>query len=240
MKVKQKRGFTILELLVSMAVAVVLMVCGMAVLNVVTRGYRDAHEWSVAEREARAVFHQVERDLNSLVMSERIWVYASKAGWPTDSIGFFGLKPEPEADWVNGDLVALRYYVSSIQIDGVLIQCLMRGVDSEDELYETIRDGEEANWLSRQLEQDEPIGFAVLAFEVKPMTWSDGQWVEWDRKESMPPDCVKLRLVIAKPGLLERLNRMDHWGRSQWLGDYKDAPLQKGLEVFETKIDLEV
>ncbi len=234
-----RNGFTLLELLTSMAIASLLIVTGAAVLVTSGDGYSRARQIAVVEREARAVFHQIERDLAVVVMAEMMSFGQSSRIDVSDHLGFLCLKPEIGNQLPDGDLCSVRYYLKTMPIGGRSVQCLMRGVESSESAYEHVEMGAVEDLLNRRLERDEPIGIGVVSFEVKSLVrLNDGSLIQWRPDLGGRPEWLWVKLVLAKPELRARLDKEAEWLGSEWLGDADEYEQHDGLHVMEARIEV--
>ena len=234
---KARAGFTLLELMVSMALGAIVLLLAVAALRGVGEGYGRGTDGVAAERESRAVLTQVAEDLSKAVGGREMAFERVGDGWRSDRLGFFCLQPadaQSDAERV-GDLCAVVYYVRDLEIRGESLRCLMRGFRGSEETFGALRDGRETRLFEPE-PADEPVAFGVVSFEVDPLLRDDdGGWIEWRADQDADwagPDVVGLRVVIARRELIAKLRESGAWDSSPLLGDPADADRSDQLEIY--------
>lgn len=240
MKVLRHGGFTLVEMLVSMAVGTIVLLVAAAALRTTGEGYERSAGGVGAEREARAVMTQVAEDLSKAVSAPTFEFETGDGGeWRKDRLGFLCLQPgdaQAEDEWI-GDLCTVVYYLKDLEIGGGPVRCLMRGFRGSAETFEAVRNGRSEELFDEQ-SQDEPVSFGVVSFEASPLSRTDeGSWKDWDGNPDellvVPPEVVRLRLVVARRELLGKLRDAEDWDASPLLGDPGEVERSKYLEVYE-------
>lgn len=238
-----RRGFTIVEMMVSMAAGMLLLLGSLAVLEAGGRGYRRSSDGLAAEREARAALDLLARDLGKAIGSlsptgspgltvERA---GGQAGWRNDRIGFLALQPDDsQADGERlGDLCAVVYYLADQEMDGRSLRCLMRGLRPSAQVFAALRDGS-TDALYRVEENDEPLVFGIVSFEAEPLRRGVDGLAPWSAQQTADPGAVRLRLVVARPALIGKLENAADWDDHPLLGVPAQAARSPWLEVFES------
>lgn len=246
---RARRGFSLIELMVSMAVGMIVLLLAVSALRAVGEGYGRGTDGVAAEREARAVLTQAAEDLSKAVSGLEMVFEDSGSGWRRDRLGFFCLQPDDaQADSERvGDLCAVVYYVEDIEVGGELVRCLMRGFRGSQESFAALRSGDGSS-LFEPDESDEPVSFGVIQFKVEPLVRQavegeggegSGEWVEWTPAEDPEeeawegPDAVRLGLVVARRELIAKLRDGGAWDSSPLLGDPERADESDQLELYE-------
>ncbi|MCH7227182.1 PilW family protein [Haloferula sp. A504] len=234
---RTRAGFTLVELIVSMAIGSIVLLLAVGALRAVGEGYGRGTDGVAAEREARAVLTQAAEDLSKAVGGREMVFEQNGEGWHRDRLGFFCLQPpdaQSDAERV-GDLCAVVYYVSDIEMGGDTVRCMMRGFRGSGETFEALRAGEEAG-LFLPDPADEPVAFGVVSFEMKPLLRDATGWTAW-RAEDDPgwngPDAVAMRIVVARRELSAKLRDSAAWDASPLLGEPDEAELSDQLEIYE-------
>jgi type II secretory pathway component PulJ len=234
---KARPAFTMLELLVSMAIGMIVLLLSAVALRAVGDGYGRGTDGVAAERESRAVLTQVAEDLSKAVGGREMLFESVGEGWRRDRLGFFCLQPADAQsdDQRVGDLCTVVYYVDDLEIGGDTVRCLMRGFRGSEETFEALREDAGTGLFAPET-ADEPIAFGVLSFEVEPRLRSEaGGWTEWRAAEDPEwagPDAVGLRVVIARRELVAKLRESGAWDSSPLLGDPAEADRSGQLEIY--------
>jgi prepilin-type N-terminal cleavage/methylation domain-containing protein len=231
-------GFTLAELMVSMAVGSIVLLAAATLLG----GSGDSYErvgGSVAtEREARALITQLGADLGAAHFHKDAVIQLSFGKWPADQFGFLSLQPsEAQADGKHiGDLCAVNYYLKDLPIGGKTVRCLMRGFRDSKDTFEALESDQIAQLFTPQDDIDEPVAFNVVSFQARPMTRGPGGvWANWTPDGVTSPEAVDVRLVIVRRDLAGRLKNASDWdnaGGGGRLGDSADADRNRDLEVY--------
>lgn len=230
-------GFTLVELLVCMAIAAMILLACVSVLGDAGESYEQIGGRLRMDREAREVMRQLMEDLASAHDGSVGMHEESINAWPTDRIGFYALHPESlqAAESFVGDLCALQYQVRDMEVGGRMTRCLMRTAHDSVETFKALHEGRESSlWLESGL-RDEPLAFGVLAFQVRRMRRDDeGGWKEWNETDSKRPEALKLCLVIANRRLCGRLGKAGDWADARILGEYAAADRHPDMKVYRS------
>nr|MDP0505385.1 prepilin-type N-terminal cleavage/methylation domain-containing protein [Verrucomicrobiota bacterium JB025] len=240
-------GFTLMELLVAMAVGSVILLAAATFLGGTGETYNRVGGNIAAEREARALVSQIADDLGTALYHED-GVFdengAAGASWASDRIGFLSLQPESAQTDAGriGDVCAVTYYLDDLDIDGRSLRCLMRGFRESKDVFDALSAGSVSSLFGAQDGVDEPLAFGVLAFEARPKERTDqGEWIDWVKVDGGDgPDALDVRLVIARNDLAMKLTDAGDWDGggsfARLLGDPGDAGENKDLEVYQTMV----
>lgn len=240
-----RRGFTLVEVMVSMVIGSMVLLAAVAVLRATGDGYERLGGGVGAEREARALLGQIQADLATACFHEDVRIDKGAESWPLGTIGFLTLQPDDSQLDENriGDLCAVRYYVKDQKVGGKIVRCLMRGFTESNETFEKLKSGSVESLFQEQSstassDTDEAIAFGVVSFEVTPKTREEsGRLSDWQDKK-VAPDAVAVRLVVARRELMGKLADSASWsgkGRlASLLGLPAEAERNKNLQVYET------
>ena len=236
---RQAAGFTLVEMMVSMAVGTIIILLAVSLLRTTSEGYDRNTGNMAAEREARAALTQATEDLSKLVEGDELLIEEAGGGWRRDRLGFLCLQPEDaqSRDERVGDLCAVVYYVRDLEIGRDTVRCLVRGFRGSGEVFPAVKAGTVASLYQPQ-PQDEPIAFGVLSFESEGLVRGAGDWRRWqprppDDPFGAGPDAVRLRLVVARREMLGKLREAGDWENPPLLGPPAEAERSKHLEVYE-------
>lgn len=238
----RRGGFTLLELVASMAVGMIVLLVAASLLGQTGDGYERVGGGIGAEREARALLTQLTGDMATARHHPDGIFEQSGAGWSTDRLGFLSLQPgdAQSADGRIGDLCAVHYYIKDLTIGGITVRCLMRGFRESRETFEAMRNGD-IGGLFEPRERDEPVAFNVVSFAARPVVrGTSSEWETWTATPTSAPEALDVRLVIARRELAGKLKSAEDWSGEGRLGMLVGTPStvaeNKNLEVFGTTI----
>lgn len=239
------RGFTLIELMFSMAIGTIVLLLAATMLGTSGDGYERIGGNVTAEREARALIAQLTSDLSSAYFHKDGVMEKSSLSWPTDRLGFLSLQPaQAQTDKEHiGDLCAVSYYIQDLTIGTKTVRCLMRGFRESKETFDKLRDDTPSNPMIGELfkakpDSDEPVAFGVVSFTARPRSRdSTGKWIDWVKSDTIGPDAMDVRLVIVRRELAGKLKTPADWsGENPPLGTPAKADRNKYLEIYETTI----
>lgn len=232
----QTCGFTLVELMCSMAIGSIILILAAAVLGSSGDGYERVGGSVASEREGRALITRLASDLSSGRFHKDVVMVKSSAAWPVDRLGFLSLQPaQAQADAGRiGDLCAVSYYVEDLSIGGKTVRCLMRGFRESGETFNALRGGSIAPLFAANAGLDEPVAFGVICFEARPKSRdAGGKWGDWIKNDTTGPESLEVKLVLARRELAGKLKSPGDWdaaGMSSGVGRPKD------LEVYDTTL----
>ncbi len=234
-----RRGFSLIELMFSMAIGSIILILAATMLGTSGEGYERIGGSVASEREARALITQLSADLSTAKFHKDGIFKVSSQPWPVDSLGFLSLQPaaaQTEAQRI-GDVCAVNYYIKDLDIGGKKVRCLMRGFRESNATFKALRDGNVAT-LFDPLPEDEPVAFGVVSFEARPKSRdAAGVLGDWVKSDTVGPDAIEVRLVIARRDLVGRLTQSSDWdGSGKLLGTPDKADRNKNLEIHATTL----
>lgn len=237
---RHKLGFTLVELMVSMAIGSMILLAAATLLGGSGESYQRVGGSVAAEREARAIITQLGTDLSSAHFHKDAVIELSFGPWPADHLGFLSLQPSESQSREQhiGDLCSINYYLEDLTIGGKKVSCLMRGFRESRETFEALEADKIADLFKPQDGIDEPVAFGVVSFQARPMVRSPGGgWINWTPTPdgTTVPEAVDVRLVIARRDLAGRLKTSSDWdgvGSGGRLGNSADADRNRDLEVY--------
>jgi prepilin-type N-terminal cleavage/methylation domain-containing protein len=244
------RGFSLIELMFSMAIGSVILILAATLLGSSGEGYERVGGNVASEREARALITQLAADLSTAKFHKDGVIEKSSAAWPADRIGFLSLQPAAAQSSAGriGDLCAVNYYLADLAVGGRTVRCLMRGFRESNDTFAALREDKvgmlfeaKGNPDSPNANSDEPVAFGVVSFEVRPK-WRDstGKWIDWVKNDKTGPDAFDVKLVLARRDLAGRLKLPADWngtgGAGNFLGTPANADRNKDLEIYATTL----
>ncbi len=232
-------GFTLVELMFSMAIGTIVLLLAATMLGTSGDGYERVGGNVAAEREARALMAQLTSDLSTAYFHKDGLIDKSSSSWSTDKIGFLTLQPAAAQTKEGriGDLCAVNYYTKDLTMAGRTVRCLMRGFRESNDTFKALRDQTVDSLFIKQ-NKDEPVAFGVVSFTATPRSKdSMGKWIDWVKNDTIGPDAFDVRLVVARRSLSGRLKTPSDWnGGSGLLGPPAKADRSPNLEIYQTTV----
>ena len=239
----RRYGFSLIELMVSMAIGSVIVLAAAAMLGNSGTGYERISGGLAAEREARTLIIRLIADLATARFHKDGIIEQSTATWPAARLGCLCLHPtqaQSEAGSI-GDLCAVNYYIKDLTIGGKTVRCLMRGCRESKETFTALEADMVGSLFIPHNPGDEPVAFGVVAFDVSPKSRDkSGHLSDWTKNDLTGPDALQVSLVLARRDLAAKLRRPSDWdgvgAAGRLLGRPVEAFRNANLEVFTTLI----
>lgn len=162
-------GFSLIELMCSMAIGSILLLAAAAVLGSYGSGYERVGGGVATEREARAVITRLTADLATARFHKDTLMDPSSGSGSAERLRFLCLRSaqaQSEAGRI-GDLCAVNYYLKDLSIHGKTVRCLMRGCRDSKDTFTALDDKHPASLFAECSQSDEPIAFGVVSFEAR-------------------------------------------------------------------------
>jgi prepilin-type N-terminal cleavage/methylation domain-containing protein len=237
------RGFSLIELMFSMAIGSIILILAATMLGSSGEGYERVGGSVATEREARALFTQLASDLSTSKFHKDGLIEKSSAGWPTDKLGLLSLQPaaaQTEQGRI-GDLCAVNYYIKDLPIGGKSVRCLMRGFRESNDTFKALKADTVGTLFAEQPNIDEPIAFGVVSFEARPRSRDSlGKWIDWVDNDITGPEALDVKLVLARRELSGKFKTAADWNGTGTAGNLLGQPSQadrnKNLEVYATTL----
>lgn len=237
-------GFTLVELMFSLAVGAVILLAAAAFLGSSADGYAKVGGSVSTERESRTLLGEISSELSSALFHEDMKIQRAGDTWPTAEFGFLTLRPADAQASNNqiGDLCAVHYYLKDLRIGGRTVRCVMRGFRDSKQTFDALRDEEVDTLFTPDEVADEPIALRVVSFDVNPLVLDEeGKWADAPQPLVEAPVAVRVRLVIVRPSLSGRLATTTDWDgtsamAAREMGEPTEARSNKHLQVFESII----
>lgn len=233
------RGFSLIELMFSMAIGSIILILAVTMLGSSGDGYESVGGSVASEREARALITQLASDLSTAEFHKDSVIEKSGESWPASRLGFLSLQPAAAQTVAGriGDLCAVNYYIKDVLIGGKTVRCLMRGFRESNDTFQGVKAGLLGPLFEEQPKLDEPIAFGVVAFEARPRSRdASGQWIDWVVNDVTGPESIDIKLVIARRELTGKLKSTGDWNGTgsagKLLGNPTQADRNKDLEIY--------
>lgn len=233
----QRSGFSLLEVMVSLGVAMLVLLLALGAMNSASDGYAESTNRVAATREARAVLGLMAEDFAKALPDEVPVIEASTRDWPRDRAGFLCLQPD-DAQAVSrrvGDVCGVVYYVRDWDLGDRVVPSLWRGFRSSGKVFEALKNGR-VDELYRASPNDEPIAKGVVSIAIQPLVrGDDGAFQAWEDGGAgqAVPEVMMVRLVMARRELMGKLRTVEDWEASNLLGRYEESGESRFVEVFE-------
>lgn len=229
-----KRGFTLLELLVSLAVGSLVILIILASLLRGSKDYKRIDERRHASLEARSALHAIANDLRSATWdSTSLFYQKSQATWPEDSVGFFLSKPRSSqsSQEAIGDMCYVYYYTAITADQRGVSRKLFRQFISSQKAFELLKNKSDPLLIppTNNPEEDEPIAFDIAGIRIEPFYYdSQKKAIAWSPTHTSPPDYIDITLFITDKSTRIHLVTGDDWKA--------DTPIGKKLLGTPDKI----
>jgi prepilin-type N-terminal cleavage/methylation domain-containing protein len=237
------RGFSLIELMFSMAIGSIILILAATMLGSSGEGYERVGGSVATEREARALLSQLASDLSTAKFQKDTLIEKSPSSWPADKLGFLSLQPAAAQtdEGRIGDLCAVNYYIKDLPMGGKTVRCLMRGFRESNDTFKALKTDTVGTLFAQQASLDEPIAFGVVSFEARPRSRdSAGKWIDWVENDITGPEALDIKLVVARRDLSGKLKNASDWngssGAGKLLGESSKADRNKNLEVYSTTL----
>lgn len=228
---RQTCGFTLIELIFSMAIGSIILILAAAVLSSSGDGYERVGGGVASEREARALITRLSSDLANARFHVDGVLEKQADSRPGVRLGFLSLQPahaQTDAGRI-GDLCAVNYYVKDLSIGGKTVRCLMRGFRESGETFDALRSGAVADLFVERVKLDDPLALGVGSFEARPKSRNAaGEWIDWQKSNVAGPEAFEVKLVVVRRELAGKLKSPGDWDGAAQVGRHKD------LDVYVT------
>lgn len=240
---KKRDGFTLIELMCSMAIGSIILLLAASMLGATGDSYERIGGSVASDREARALISQLTSDLSTAHFHKDGFIEKSTTLWPADRMGFLSLQParaQSEAGHI-GDLCAVSYYIKDLTINGKTVRCLMRGFRESAETFKALENHKVASLFPERPDIDEIVAFGVVSLQAVPKSRdASGKWTEWAKNTATGPEAIDVRVVLARRGVIGKLQKTTDWNgdgtSAKLLGSPAEVARNPNLEVYSTLI----
>ncbi len=242
-------GFTLTELIVAMGMAVTVMLVVVSVMAAGSDGYGMANRRVNANVEARAALTTLTDDVAGMLFDGNFVLKTGDGEWPSGELSFLALKPRSAQDGAkaSGDLCFVHYYTAvtrQLEEDrGPFSRKLYRRLVSSADVMDALRNGKdfESPVVDPTRDEDEPVAFNVVQFELKPKSYHAGGLVKDWKKGEGQPDFLEVVLRVTDNETAGLLRNEDDWDGSgalarRLLGEGGENEDGKRLRSFSVTI----
>jgi prepilin-type N-terminal cleavage/methylation domain-containing protein len=214
-----RSGFTMIELLVTMAISSTLIVTLGVLITQTTDGYALSQGSVNHLSQARAFFQLFESEL-SVRLPDTPLIHVSSlpdGSQISDQIAFVRTRSNDEqSSDIHGDLATSCYYVAFVEEPKQrVIPKLFRKTLNPTETQNLMDAGDDAEFPEIDLKLDEPVIDSVLSFYASPIYLNPdtGNDEPWDKTIELPPSHIKLTIRTVDESLSLRLTSQASWNR---------------------------
>jgi len=221
-------GFTMIELLVAMAITSVITIALLSLVGNTTEGYTRTQRAVNSLSQARSFIRFFEGEIgNHLPSSFFVLVSSDSFIGPesSDKLAFIRvLSPEIQDAFENtplpansdpGDLGAVAYYADYLPTaDGLAIPALFRKELGPTATQEILEAGSSASLPSPDPATDEAIVLNLIEFQIQPKIYnSTGVLEDWETDSPESPDILELTIRFLDDSSAQRFKTRAEWNR---------------------------
>lgn len=214
---KRRNGFTMAELLVSMAITSVLLLALLALVGQSTDSYTQTQRAVNTLSQARAFLQFFDREISTRLPATRLIYEKGNGTGEADRIAFVrAISAAEESSTDPGDLNTSCYYVA-FSADGANSESpkLFRGVLGASETQSLLSAGGVPVFPPADPASDEPIVPNVIRFEASPkyFTGSPAKPEDWTTSSTAPPSLIELTITFLDDSSAQRYRTRAEWDR---------------------------
>lgn len=228
------RAFTMIELLVSMAITSILMLALFSLVGQSTAGYTRSQRAVNTLSQARAFIQFFGREISTRLPGTPLIHETGSGGGVPDSekIAFIRAISADEEDASDpGDLNTSHYYVA-YSADGANAESpkLFRGVLGAEDTQSLIAAAGTPSFPPADPDSDEPIVPNVLGFMAKPKYYAGDPAIpeDWTASSPSPPSLIELTIRFIDDSSAQRFRTRAEWDR------LATAPRENELQLIRT------
>jgi prepilin-type N-terminal cleavage/methylation domain-containing protein len=216
---ENRKGFTMIELLVAMAITSIIMLALFSLVGQSTASYTQTQRAVNAISQARAFMQFFGREISTQLPSTPL-IHETGSGGGVEASGkiaFVRAVSMDEEDAANpGDLNTCYYYVD-YSADGTNGESpkLFRGVLGPADTQTLITAAGTTAFPSLKPGTDEPIVPNVIGFEATPKYYAGdpAKPEDWTASSPQPPSLVELTITFIDDSSAQRFRTRAEWGR---------------------------
>jgi type II secretory pathway component PulJ len=215
----RRTGFTVFELVVTMAISSVILLTLAALLTQTTEGYVLSQRSMNHLSQARAFVQLFQSDLSKRLPGTSLIHRSPRSAGSqvSDQIAFVRTIANDEQNPdVPGDLVTVCYYVAFVEESNQrVIPKLFRKILNPRETQQLMEAGDGAEFPEVDPSRDESVIDSVLGFRTTPMddNSESGSCESSSQSAAHPPSCLEVVLRTVDESLSLRLTNPADWIR---------------------------
>ena len=225
-------GFTIIELLVAMAITSVLIVALLSLVGNTTEGYIRTQRAVNNISQARAFIHFFEDEIETRLPATYLVRQTSDSfigPQSSDKLAFIRVLSPDEQEYFEsppknlnpplqpdpGDLGGVAYYADYLtSAGGSVIPALFRKQIGPRETQDILEAGSSATIPSTDPDTDEAILLNLVEFRIQPKSYnSTGALEAWSADSSQPPSALELTIRFLDDSTAQRFKTEAEWSR---------------------------
>ena len=238
----RSRAFTLMEMLVSMAVLAVLGVAMVSFVESAIGHWRDNEGRTEACREARAALTVITRDLRNAVAGTNVNLMkfnlqSGAAGTNYGSNVFFlaSLPPSAQEERSKSDLCEVGFFLALDRTSASPNRALnlYRYFRSSNQTFSNLTSGSLFTNVTTGAEGEELLARNVVGMKITPVSASDGNWIPFAPTAEAPlPAIIEITLVTIRPDVAQKLEDLDKWT------DTNSLFMRQAVQSFTTRVNV--
>lgn len=216
---KSLPGFSLIEMLVAMAITTVIMVTLLSLIGQSTLSYTQTQRAVNSLSQARAFMQFFDREISTRLPGTPLMHVTASPGGPasSDKIAFtHTLSPDAQSEDDPGDLSISAYYVDYSPDKGTTTSPkLFRRVLNPEETQALFETGASPSFPDIDPTEDEAIIYNVIRFEAQPKSrdLTTGELINWDQTTGVRPIVVELNIRFLDDSSAQRFKTQSAWDR---------------------------
>ena len=209
-KVHQLTGFSLVELLVAVAIAAILMMGLLSIMGGSSKNYKQTQQKVATIADTRALFQSLDLDLASRVAETPFLLQTN----PENHHEFAFVRTIDALDIdTTGDLTTSVYYVAFTADDANSgSPKLYRRVLDSAETQKLIAAGKAATFPSYDPATDDPIAYNIVHFEVNAQKRDASRTLQpWNAAPGSSPDVIEIVIELVDDVTAKRFTQPAQW-----------------------------
>jgi prepilin-type N-terminal cleavage/methylation domain-containing protein len=204
------QGFSLVELLMAMAITSILMLTLFGIVGQTSTNYRLTQRKVSTLADSRSLFHFLDDDIASRVANTRFFL---QTGTSNQSEFAFVRTRDSQDSNDTGDLDTSIYYVAFTADDAnsgspKLFRRTLGGADTQ----KLLEQGNTAAFPTVDPEIDEPLAYHVLRFSIEAKQRDPaGHWQAWDKTAGTSPSLLEITFEVLDDLNAQRLPQEGQW-----------------------------